>query len=76
MRFLNLLLFFLFVANYSLAQETFNLSTSSNANDTSAYKEVEIIHADKLEFNTLEDGSQIRKLVGAVELKHDSTLKL
>lgn len=57
----------------SSAQTTFNLS-SKDKNDTTGYTEVEIIHADKLEFNTLEDGSQIRKLVGDVNLKHDSTL--
>jgi lipopolysaccharide transport protein LptA len=64
-------LFFVFGLN---AQETFDLSSTSSKDDTSNYKEVEILHADKLAFNTLADGSQIRKLVGSVSLKHDSTL--
>lgn len=57
-----------------VAQEIFDLSNAEDSQDTSSYTEVEILHADKLEFNTLEDGSQIRKLVGAVQLKQDSTL--
>lgn len=56
------------------AQKPVNLQTNPNPNDSTKYKEVEILHADKLEFNTLPDGSQIRKLVGNVSLKHDSTL--
>lgn len=67
-------LFPLFFCSWLTAQETFDLSTSDSKQDTSNYKEVEILHADKLAFNTLEDGSQIRKLVGDVAMKHDSTL--
>ncbi|MGB1247967.1 MAG: OstA-like protein [Chitinophagales bacterium] len=37
-------------------------------------KVVEIIHADKLIFNTLEDGSSVRKIVGNVQLKQEETL--
>lgn len=59
---------------FAHAQGVVNLQTSKNPSDTSNYKEVEILHADKLAFNTLADGSQIRKLVGNVSLKHDSTL--
>lgn len=42
--------------------------------DSSSTKEVEILHADKLEFNTLANGEQLRKLVGSVSLKHENTL--
>jgi lipopolysaccharide transport protein LptA len=59
---------------FTSAQSEVNLKTSSNPKDTTKFKEVEILHADKLEFNTLPDGAQIRKLVGNVSLKHDSTL--
>jgi lipopolysaccharide transport protein LptA len=65
----------LFLSNgFLYAQEEGNLQIKTNAKDTIKYKEVEIIHADKLAFNTLADGAQIRKLVGNVSLKHDSTL--
>lgn len=69
-----LVLLFSIVGSVLKAQTTFNLSSQTEESDTAQYKEVEILHADKLEFNTLEDGSQIRKLVGQVSLKHDSTL--
>ncbi|MEJ6695566.1 MAG: OstA-like protein [Chitinophagales bacterium] len=65
---------FCFWSLSTLAQESFDLSSTDESQDTSSYTEVEILHADKLEFNTLEDGSQIRKLVGDVQLKQDSTL--
>lgn len=63
----------LFWISILFSQQTINVSTESNS-ETGEYKEVEILHADKLEFNTLEDGSQIRKLVGAVSLQHENTL--
>ncbi|MCB0537341.1 MAG: OstA-like protein [Chitinophagales bacterium] len=64
----------IFLGVFLFAQKTVDLSTNDAKEDTSSYKEVEIIHADKLQFNTLPSGVQIRKLVGNVELKHDSTL--
>lgn len=66
-----------FCSNLLFAQNPI-ISNSSKATpkatDTTQVKEVEIIHADKLEFNTKADGTQVRKLVGAVELKHENTL--
>jgi hypothetical protein len=53
----------LFWISFLFSQQTINVSTENNSS-AGEYKEVEILHADKLEFNTLEDGSQIRKLVG------------
>lgn len=41
--------------------------------DTTSKKEVEIIHADKLQFYTDTEGNPIRKMVGNVQLKQDST---
>lgn len=67
-------LVFIFLSSSAFAQQSVDLSAEEGTSDTSSYKEVEILHADKLQFNTLEDGSQIRKLVGAVQMKHDSTL--
>lgn len=58
------LLYFLFLFCNSFAQ---NDTTVSNT------KEVEIIHADKLQFYTDDEGNPIRKMVGNVELKQDST---
>lgn len=70
-----LTLTFLFISAVAYTQKTIDLSKNKTAEeDTSNYKEVEILHADKLQFNTLADGTQIRKLIGAVEMKHDSTL--
>lgn len=63
----------LFWISFLFSQQSINLSTNSTSS-LGEYKEVEILHADKLEFNTLEDGSQIRKLVGDVSLQHESTL--
>ena len=71
-----IILLFCCSANLALAQTSIEVSpktTSSKKADSTKVKEVEILHADKLEFNTKEDGSQVRKLVGAVELKHENT---
>lgn len=37
-------------------------------------REVEIINADKLQFQAQPDGSSVRKLVGNVQLKHENSL--
>ena len=74
MKFWCSILILLLSVTFSHAQKVVNLQTSTSTKDTTQYKEVEILHADKLAFNTLADGSQIRKLVGNVSLKHDSTL--
>lgn len=58
-----ILLFLTLVFGQSIAQT-----------DTTAKREVEIIHADKLQFYTDEQGNPIRKMVGNVRLKQDSTL--
>lgn len=71
------IVFMFLSSNYLLAQSAINVgqkNSKSTTTDTTKVKEVEIIHADKLEFNTKPDGSQVRKLVGAVELKHENTL--
>lgn len=71
------ILIFILCSNFLFAQTTINTrpnQATKNATDAAQVKEVEIIHADKLEFNTKADGTQIRKLVGAVKLKHENTL--
>ncbi|MGB0884846.1 MAG: OstA-like protein [Chitinophagales bacterium] len=50
-------------------------SNSFAQEDTvSSVKKVQILHADKLQFYTDKQGNPIRKLVGNVRLKQDSTL--
>ena len=72
------LLFFLLMQLSLFAQkDNFSVSKVSSASkaDTSLNKrDVQIIHADKLQFYTNEKGQPIRKLVGNVQLKQDSTL--
>jgi len=68
----------LFSCSFSLLSAQIAIATNAEDSavvkpDTSNVKEVEILHADKLEFNTNEDGTQVRKLVGAVELQHETT---
>lgn len=53
-----------------MAQSVVNIDAKT---DTSAKREVEIIHADKLQFYTDTEGNPIRKMVGNVQLKQDST---
>ena len=50
------------------------ISADSTHTDTSDKKSVHIIHADKLLFSSDKQGNSVRKLIGKVQLKQDSTL--
>lgn len=64
------LLFSILFFGQTMAQ---SVVTTDSKTDTTAKREVEIIHADKLQFYTDEQGNPIRKMVGNVQLKQDST---
>ncbi|MEZ4979899.1 MAG: OstA-like protein, partial [Chitinophagales bacterium] len=69
-----LLFSMLVVHTYAFSQNPSTIIIPGSKPDSTSTKEVEIIHADKLEFNTLANGEQLRKLVGSVALKHENTL--
>jgi lipopolysaccharide export system protein LptA len=71
--------FLLFVLiQFSLSAQKGNFSVSKDSSDSEAdttvnKKDVEIIHADKLQFYKNKEGQPIRKMIGNVQLKQDST---
>lgn len=73
-----LLLFVLIQFSVSAQKDNFSVSkvSADESEDTMSVnkKDVQIIHADKLQFYTDADGKPVRKLVGNVQLQQDSTL--
>ena len=51
----------------------FSQTMAQSDTTISKVRDVEIIHADKLQFYTDDEGNPIRKMVGNVQLKQDST---
>ena len=72
-----LILFSLLVTTFSFSQTNgmavSNVTAEEALSDTVNSKDVQIIHADKLKFFTDKNGNPIRKLIGKVQLKQDST---
>ncbi len=77
-KFLYFVLFTLFFTTNSFSQNSnFSVSKVSVSDtlvqDSTNKKDVEIIHADKLKFYKDNKGNPIRKMIGNVKLKQDST---